>query len=81
MEVARVTPRLDGSAQGARAIWSLQVQPFKDTEADQADEDQINRDNEIKQPRHDQDQYARDQGNDGGHMRSGDGHLKFLLTS
>src|SRR5207244_6076659 len=43
---------------------ALQVQPFQQAEADQADADQINRDDQVKQPRHDQDQDACDQGHD-----------------
>jgi hypothetical protein len=54
----------------------LYVKPAQQAQAHQADEDQVDRHNEIEQSRHDQDQNPRDQGNDGRHMRSGDGHSK-----
>ena len=40
-------------------------------QTDQADQNQINRNNEIQQPRHDQDEDAGDQGDE---WRKGDGH-------
>ena len=43
---------------------------------DQTDANQVDRDHQIEQPRHDQDQDAGDQGNDGGNVRSSDGHSK-----
>src|SRR5258708_24655134 len=52
------------------------MQPFEQAHADQADEDEVDRYNEIEQPRHDQDQYSRNQGDDGRNMRSGDDHEK-----
>src|SRR6267143_1614356 len=35
---------------------ALQVQPFQHAKSDQADADQIDRDDQVEQPRHDQDQ-------------------------
>src|SRR3954468_2816442 len=57
---------------------ALQVQPFQHAESDQADADQIDRDDQVEQPRHDQDQDARDQGHDGLNVRSGDDHFQSL---
>jgi hypothetical protein len=65
---------LNGSAQDANVVSTLHVKPFEQTEANQAGANQINRDHEIKQPRHDQDQDARDQGHYGRNVSSGDGH-------
>jgi hypothetical protein len=64
-----------GSAQAAKPSFPLRyplyVKPAQEAQANQADEDQVDRHNEIEQSRHDQ-----DQGNDCRHMRSGDGHSK-----
>ena len=70
---------LRGSAQAAKPRFpALQVKHPEHAEPDQADEDQVDRDDEIQQSRHDQDEDTRDQGDDGGNVGSGDGHLKWL---
>ena len=66
---SRETPRW-----GATRVWGLKMEPFQDAHADQSDEDQIDRDNVVEQPRHDQDQDACDQSDDGRQMRCGDVH-------
>jgi hypothetical protein len=53
------------------------MQPFQETHPDKADEDQIDRDNEIQEPGHDEDQDARDQGDDGRNVGGGDDHCNF----
>ena len=40
----------------------------------QTDEDQVNGDDEIQEPRHEQNKDSRDQGDDRGDVRSGEGH-------
>ena len=52
----------------------LQVQPLQKAHADEADKDQVDRDDVIEKPRHDQDEDARDQGHDGRDVRGGDDH-------
>src|SRR5260370_15781767 len=70
-------PILSGSAQAA-GVWflraTLQVKPLQHTHADQADADQINRDHQIEQPRHHQNQNASDQRHYGRNVSSSDGH-------
>jgi hypothetical protein len=44
----------------------------------QTDQDQIDRDDKVQKPRHDQDQDACEQGHYGRNMRSGNRHLKSL---
>src|SRR5258707_2479691 len=65
---------LNGSAQDANVVSTLHVEPFEQPEPNQAGANQVDRDHEIKQPRHDQDQDARDQRHYGGNVSSGDGH-------
>jgi hypothetical protein len=66
---------LAGSAQAANPGFPLlEVKQPEHTEADEPDEDQVDRYNEVQQPRHDQDQNSRNKGNDGGNVRSSEGH-------
>jgi hypothetical protein len=73
-------------------VWAVQRKPrnlcsalhakhLEQAKTRQTDEDQIDRDHEIEEARHDQNQNARDQGHDGLNMGSGDGHLKCLRKS
>jgi hypothetical protein len=62
------------AAQAAKLASKLDMKPLEQPETDQADANQINRDHEIKQPRHDQNQDARDQGHERGNMGGGDRH-------
>src|SRR3954471_12633834 len=57
---------------------ALEVKHPEYAKANQADEDQIDRHDEIEQSRHQQDQNSCNQGHDGGHVRGGDGHRKCL---
>jgi hypothetical protein len=66
-EVGGLTPRLAGSAQGASRP-GLHVEALEQAKARQTDEDQIDGDHEIEEPRHDQDKDACDQGHDGLNM-------------
>ena len=54
----------------------LHMQRPEDAEAVQADQDQIDRDDEVEESRHDQDQDARKQGNDGRNLHSGNRHRR-----
>jgi cytosine/adenosine deaminase-related metal-dependent hydrolase len=77
IEERRLAPYtiLRGSAQAAKPRRSaLHVKHPEKAEAVQTDQDQIDRDDEIQEPRHDQDQDASEQSYNGGNMRSGDGH-------
>jgi hypothetical protein len=50
------------------------MEPPQKAETDQAIEDEKDRDDQIEKPRHDQDQKARDNGNDRRDMGNGEGH-------
>jgi hypothetical protein len=65
---------LNSLAQAAQAISSLQMEPPKEAEANQAVEDEKDRDDQIEKPRHDQDQKAGDDGDDRRDMGNGEGH-------
>ncbi|CCV03547.1 hypothetical protein MESS2_1080049 [Mesorhizobium metallidurans STM 2683] len=68
---AKDLPRRPGVSTG-----ELRKQP------EQADDDQIEGDDIVQQPRHDQDQHAGDQGNQRGKRERGDGHVgSFRSTS
>jgi hypothetical protein len=80
-EVARLTPfwRVPRKPRGThfqreRVMPVLQMQPFQEAHADEADKDQVDRDNEIEKPRHDENEDARDQGHDGRNVRGCDDH-------
>jgi hypothetical protein len=72
---ARLTPFWDGLRKpaGSDFRW-LEVDPPQQAEADEADENQVDGNDEIEKPRHDQDQNACNQGHEGRHVRSGDNH-------
>jgi hypothetical protein len=54
---------------------SMPVDEMMDAiEPDQADEDEIDRDDIVEEPRHDQDQYAGNDGDERRDMGSGDDH-------
>jgi hypothetical protein len=65
---------LSGSAQDANVVSTLHVEPFEQPETNQAGANQIDRDHEIKQPRHNQNQDTGDQRHYGRNVGSGDGH-------
>jgi hypothetical protein len=74
---SRLTP-FWALARKVRALDStLQMKPSEDAKSEQADANQIDRDHEIEQPRHEQNKDAGDQGNNGRNMRSRDGHRKM----
>jgi hypothetical protein len=52
----------------------LEPQHLEHAEAGQTDHDQVDGDDEIQEPRHNQNQDSRDQGDDRGNVRGGDGH-------
>src|ERR1700733_7307341 len=54
---------------------SLHMKPPQKAETDQAVEDQKDRNDEVKKPRHDQDQKAGDDGYDRRDMGDGEGNL------
>jgi hypothetical protein len=56
--VGGLTPRFAGSTQAAEPASALHVKPLEQAEADQADANQIDRNHEIEEARHDQDQDA-----------------------
>jgi hypothetical protein len=53
---------------------ALELQHPEHAEAGQTDNDQVDGDDEIQEPRHNQNQDSRNQGDDRGNVRSGDGH-------
>jgi hypothetical protein len=53
---------------------ALELQHLEYAKPGQTDDDQVDGDDEIQEPRHDQNQDARDQGDKRGNVRSGDGH-------
>ena len=58
---------LRGSAQAAKPPFpgaGLEAKHLEDAETGQTDDDQVNGDDEIQEPRHEQDQDARDQSDD-----------------
>jgi hypothetical protein len=66
---------LRGSAQAAKPCFpALEPKHLEYAEAGQTDYDQVNGDDEIQEPRHNQNQDSRNQGDDRGNVRSGDGH-------
>jgi hypothetical protein len=73
--IARLTPFWAGlrKPQGS-GFWALHVEPSKETEADQAVDDQEYRDNQVEKPRHDQDQHTRDDRDDRRDMSDSKGH-------
>ena len=54
------------------------MKPPQKPEADQAVENEEDRDHEIKQPRHDQNQQPSDNGHDRRNVGDGEGHLERL---
>jgi hypothetical protein len=52
----------------------LEAKHPEHAEPGETNDDQVNRDDEIQEPRHDQDQDSRDQGDDRGNVRGGEGH-------
>lgn len=69
---------LSGPAQAAKAPSGLHMKPPQEPEPDQAVENQEDRYHEIEQPRHDQDQEARENGQDRRDMGNGEGHGERL---
>jgi hypothetical protein len=69
---------LSGPAQAARDL-SVEMKPSQKSEPDQAVKDEKDRDDEVQQPWHDQDQKARNHRNDRRDMSDGEGHLEQLL--
>jgi hypothetical protein len=72
---------LGGSAQAARDLSDdlhMYMQPPQEPKSNQTVENQENRYHEIKQPRHDQDQNACNDGQDRGDMGDGEGHGERL---
>src|SRR4029078_2720381 len=63
-------PRPNGS--GGRAL-------LDDSKPDDADDDQVDRHDVIEQPRHDQNENAGDEGNDGRQMADAESHGSQLL--
>jgi len=58
-------------------LWklpNLEAKHLEHAEAGQTDDDQVNRDDEIQEPRRNQDQNSRKQGDDGGNVRRTNGH-------
>src|SRR5271168_1089087 len=55
---------------------SLHMKPSQKAETDQAVEDEKDRNDEVKKPRHDQDQKAGDDGYNRRDMSDGEGHLR-----
>jgi hypothetical protein len=53
---------------------ALEPKHLEHAEAGQTDYDQVDGDDEIQEPRHNQNQDSRNQGDDRGNVRSGDGH-------
>ena len=54
---------------------ALHVKHPEKAEAVQTDQDQVDCDNKVEKPRHDQDQNASEQSYNGRNMRSGNRHL------
>src|SRR5260370_2442664 len=73
-EVARLTPLWAVPRKVRRPGSTLHGEPLEHAQTDQADANQIDRDHEIEQPRHDQNEDTGDQGHYGRNVRSGDGH-------
>jgi hypothetical protein len=66
---------LRGSAQAAKPRFpALELQHPEHAQAGQTDYDQVDGDDEIQEPRHNQNQDSRDQGDDRGNVRSSDSH-------
>ena len=62
---ARLTPFWAGPRKpGGSGFSGLDVEPSEQSEADQAVDDQEYRDNQVEQPRHDQNQHACDDRDD-----------------
>jgi hypothetical protein len=53
---------------------ALEPKHLEHAEAGQTNYDQVDGDDEIQEPRHNQNQDSRNQGDDRGNVRSGDGH-------
>src|SRR5215212_7799840 len=53
---------------------ALEVKPFQQPETNQASANQIDRDHQVEQPRHDQNENASDQRHNGWNVGSRDGH-------
>ncbi len=80
-EIARLTPFWAGSRKPESSeMCPLQVQPFQQPEPDEPVKDQEQRDDHVQQPRHDENQNARDQRHDRGNVGNGQGHGKSLGT-
>ena len=69
-------PDASGRARGLQAL-ALQVKHPENAQSHQSDKDEINGDDQIEQPWHDQDQNAGDQSNDGRNVGSGNRHGKL----
>ena len=59
---------------------SLHVEPLQQSETDQAVEDEEYCDDQIEEPRHDQNQQTREKRDDGCDVGDGQGHLETLLA-
>jgi hypothetical protein len=54
--------------------YGLEMKHPEYAEPDQANEDQVDRDDKVQEPRHDQDQDSRNKRDDGGNVRRANGH-------
>jgi hypothetical protein len=71
---------LRGSAQAAKPCFlALEPKHLEHAEAGQTDYNQVDGDDEIQESRHNQNQDSRNQGDDRGNVRSGDGHRSLRL--
>jgi hypothetical protein len=71
---------LRGSAQAAKPGFpALEPEHPEHAETGQTNDDQVDGDDEIQEPRHNQNQNSRDQGNDRGNVRSSDSHFNLRL--
>jgi hypothetical protein len=59
-------------------VDELEAKHLEYAETGQTDDDQVDGHNEIQEPRHNQDQDSRNQSDNRGNVRSGEGHWKFL---
>src|SRR5215831_3646183 len=69
----------DARAQFGRPAAGVSADEVIDAvQSNEANDDQIDRDNVVQQPRHDQDQDAGDEGNERRDVGNGDGHEDLL---